>query len=380
MQWVPVCQVRKSQFPGFHSAISGHRYYNPSLGRFLGRDPAEEKGGLHLYAFCENNAVNRWDMLGMDGSGGGLTIKYIVDTPGYSYSMNGVTMSQGQTGHYSITTNDTGHDIGVTDMSAYQNMPIASDGGTNETDGGVTEGAPSTAGFSASAKGSDAFDRLLAGEDPEMPANASIVTAGPFMSHDNPGQVVGTSETTWGANGSTTVSWGNNSISSDVNGGSGVTVLVGYDTVNGTLGVGIHGATIFVDNSTGSVYVSQGNPSGTPGFLGLDRLDPGANTLEAAVQPWGQSTAGLGNFQYSGELPENAKDVLGDVIQYNNEVNAEHLPYSGSSMNGYNSNSYYTSVLREANLPVPKPPYMPARIPGTQRTIPVPTNPFHHGP
>jgi RHS repeat-associated protein len=43
----------------------GYRYYNPSLGRWLGRDPLVEKGGLHLYAFCRNNAVNAYDALGM---------------------------------------------------------------------------------------------------------------------------------------------------------------------------------------------------------------------------------------------------------------------------------------------------------------------------
>ena len=44
----------------------GRRYYNPALGRFLGRDPIAEKGGLHLYAFAGNNGINRWDYLGMD--------------------------------------------------------------------------------------------------------------------------------------------------------------------------------------------------------------------------------------------------------------------------------------------------------------------------
>jgi len=43
----------------------GRRYYNPTLGRWLGRDPIEERGGLHLYAFCGNNGVNRYDVLGM---------------------------------------------------------------------------------------------------------------------------------------------------------------------------------------------------------------------------------------------------------------------------------------------------------------------------
>ena len=44
----------------------GQRYYSPSLGRFLNRDPIEESGGLNLYGFCGNNAVNRWDYLGMN--------------------------------------------------------------------------------------------------------------------------------------------------------------------------------------------------------------------------------------------------------------------------------------------------------------------------
>lgn len=43
----------------------GLRYYSPSLGRFVTRDPIEEQGGLNLYGFVRNNAVNRWDYLGM---------------------------------------------------------------------------------------------------------------------------------------------------------------------------------------------------------------------------------------------------------------------------------------------------------------------------
>jgi RHS repeat-associated protein len=43
----------------------GRRYYSPSQGRFLGRDPKKEKGGLNLYGFCGNNSINQWDVLGM---------------------------------------------------------------------------------------------------------------------------------------------------------------------------------------------------------------------------------------------------------------------------------------------------------------------------
>jgi RHS repeat-associated protein len=43
----------------------GLRYYSPSLGRFVNRDPIEEEGGLNLYGFVSNAAVNAWDYLGM---------------------------------------------------------------------------------------------------------------------------------------------------------------------------------------------------------------------------------------------------------------------------------------------------------------------------
>lgn len=46
--------------------VSGRRYFSPSHGRFLGRDPKREKGGLNLYGFCGNNGVNQWDYLGMN--------------------------------------------------------------------------------------------------------------------------------------------------------------------------------------------------------------------------------------------------------------------------------------------------------------------------
>ena len=44
----------------------GFRYYSPSLGRFLNRDPLGELGGSNLYAFVENDPVNGWDYLGLD--------------------------------------------------------------------------------------------------------------------------------------------------------------------------------------------------------------------------------------------------------------------------------------------------------------------------
>lgn len=43
----------------------GFRYYDPREGRWLSRDPIEEKGGLNIYAFIGNDSVNWVDLLGL---------------------------------------------------------------------------------------------------------------------------------------------------------------------------------------------------------------------------------------------------------------------------------------------------------------------------
>jgi RHS repeat-associated protein len=44
----------------------GYRFYDPSTGRWINRDPIEEKGGLNLYGFVGNDGVNWWDLLGLE--------------------------------------------------------------------------------------------------------------------------------------------------------------------------------------------------------------------------------------------------------------------------------------------------------------------------
>lgn len=46
-------------------AYYGYRYYDPRGGRFVGRDPVGEEGGLNLYGFVANDPINRVDLLGM---------------------------------------------------------------------------------------------------------------------------------------------------------------------------------------------------------------------------------------------------------------------------------------------------------------------------
>lgn len=43
----------------------GFRYYNPSTGRWLSKDPIGERGGLNLYGMVDNDPLNNWDYLGL---------------------------------------------------------------------------------------------------------------------------------------------------------------------------------------------------------------------------------------------------------------------------------------------------------------------------
>ncbi len=47
----------------------GYRYYSSSIGRFLGRDPIEESGGLNIYSLAANNPISGSDPDGLDPDG-----------------------------------------------------------------------------------------------------------------------------------------------------------------------------------------------------------------------------------------------------------------------------------------------------------------------
>src|SRR5262245_64054287 len=46
--------------------LLGERYYDPSTGRFISRDPIGYGGGENLYQYCENNPLNGLDPAGHD--------------------------------------------------------------------------------------------------------------------------------------------------------------------------------------------------------------------------------------------------------------------------------------------------------------------------
>ena len=68
----------------------GQRYYNPTWGRFINRDPVGENGGINLYGFCRNDPVNGFDVLGFGppfGPGAGMAVaSYFDANPTFPYS------------------------------------------------------------------------------------------------------------------------------------------------------------------------------------------------------------------------------------------------------------------------------------------------------
>ena len=56
----------------------GYRYYNPSTGRWLSRDPLGEATSLNLTSFLDNNSVNAHDVLGLYNSAGHFYTTYLV--------------------------------------------------------------------------------------------------------------------------------------------------------------------------------------------------------------------------------------------------------------------------------------------------------------
>lgn len=43
----------------------GHRFYKPSIGRWLSRDPMEEEGGVNLYVLADNDSIDQIDPVGL---------------------------------------------------------------------------------------------------------------------------------------------------------------------------------------------------------------------------------------------------------------------------------------------------------------------------
>ena len=57
---------KPSKINDFRAEVNyyGYRYYDPITGRWPSRDPIEERGGVNLYGFVENDGIGKYDVLG----------------------------------------------------------------------------------------------------------------------------------------------------------------------------------------------------------------------------------------------------------------------------------------------------------------------------
>ncbi len=59
-----LCAVGSATFAP-NALLYGYRHLSAELGRWVNRDPIQEKGGVNVYAFVDNSTLSRWDLLGL---------------------------------------------------------------------------------------------------------------------------------------------------------------------------------------------------------------------------------------------------------------------------------------------------------------------------
>jgi RHS repeat-associated protein len=71
-----------------HMYYYGKRYYSPEMGRWINRDPIEEKGGVNVYRVIHNNPINKFDIIGLLPPGYGLVY---IGVPGLGAGNGGTS-------------------------------------------------------------------------------------------------------------------------------------------------------------------------------------------------------------------------------------------------------------------------------------------------
>jgi uncharacterized protein RhaS with RHS repeats len=150
----------------------GYRFYSPSLGRWINRDPIGEAGGLNLYGFVGNSPTNYFDYYGLWTAGGGfqwqgggfgiggslgaqLNIGHDPCQPWYKGWSGGLSTTVGGGGYYGSPS------FGGAITGTVTNAPSVDDlsGAGTETGGGIAVPVPGgnvTGGLSVVTGGNNA--------------------------------------------------------------------------------------------------------------------------------------------------------------------------------------------------------------------------------
>ena len=240
--------------------LLGHRYYDPSIGRFLSSDPA--KAGTNWYAYCDDNPLRETDAQGLDGTGQPIKLPpynppsiippYINDPswwfgPGSSGPTSGSgTTNPGETsGSITVGVGDVGgHPSGTVTIG------VSTPGGIKGTGSVTGIGTSSTSGSAG------------IGYSPPRGFGGTGTASG-----------IGTSNTTGGLSGS--YGWGGgNSITGGLGGfGSGTVLGNGGYSHNFGGGWSLGGSVSQIGSSNTYGNVTIGTPGGniTVGNLGNGR-------------------------------------------------------------------------------------------------------------
>jgi len=91
----------------------GYRFLNPATGRWLSRDPIEERGDLNLSSFTRNDPVNSFDLLGME------TVQVRIRT-----EIRPPDIEVGTKTIHSVTINEDGSKVAETTFVGLTPIPV----------------------------------------------------------------------------------------------------------------------------------------------------------------------------------------------------------------------------------------------------------------
>lgn len=290
----------------------GHRYYDPTCGRFVGRDPIDEKGGLHLYAFCRNNPVNVWDVLGHKWHADDFSDIENLDHPdldgwlpyGFgpasrsipTYSIPTVNFSFGVGAGASATVAPTA--VGVHGEIAVQAGVFVTSGPTQV---GVSVGQVTSGGFSAGPGGiltQNTFAGTSSGSTPFSPAIGLAAGVSPFVWISNAGSASQLSNvnTTYNFNIGLPIVGPKAGFGISIGTGPGVWSLAVVPPLAPSGGGGIDlSMTPSTTLSSGSVVLSA-NPFPTQSFgVGSGFMNPNYQTTTMSISQAGMSNISTAN-------------------------------------------------------------------------------------
>jgi hypothetical protein len=141
-----------------------YRYYDPSLQRWINRDPIAEAGGVNLYRICFANTINRCDFFGLSDkpqSGGGKAKPTIFEK--ITSVIGSCAEAPAEAGQWAMSV--------ITEVLDIKRPPSAASGGTSAAGGAVIEAGDAMlqAGPDVTQIGASQVERTKAGlsEEPD---------------------------------------------------------------------------------------------------------------------------------------------------------------------------------------------------------------------